>query len=158
MQVYIIAVSIVAGASVVAILVYLALRIYKKRAEPRKDAETKELSPPRIILTSSSPGQSKKRLYSPTRERTASKENEEKLAKIRKKEKRREVKSLWLPKKKDSLPMMTATMVQPKMAEHSKVCRLFSFSAFVVGASRRTCVRFLGRFLFGIIPEQKYTE
>ena len=153
MQVYVIAVSIVAGASVVAILVYLAFRIYKKRSEPRRDAETKELCPPRIILTSSSPGQSKKRLYSPTRERTPSKENEEKLAKIRKKEKRREVKSLWLPKKKDSLPMMTATMVQPKMAEQSKVCRLIFFSVFVVGATRRTCVRLLGRVLFGIIPE-----
>ena len=136
MQIYIIAVSFVAGASVVAILIYLAFRIYKKKLESGKDAETKGLYTPSIILTSSSPGQSKKRLYSPTRESAASKENEEKLAKIRKKEKRREVKSLWLPKKKDSLPMMTATMVQPKMAEQSKVCRLIFFSVFVVGATR----------------------
>lgn len=117
---YLIAVSTVAGASVVAILVYLALRIYKRRSESGKDAETKGLCPPSIILTPSSPGQSNKRLYSPTRVRAASKENEEKLAKIRKKEKRKEVKSLWLPKKKDSLPMMTATMVQPTVAEQSK--------------------------------------
>lgn len=124
MQGYVIGISIVAGASVFAILVYLAMRIYKKRKRPRKDAETKGLCPPSIVLTSSSPGQSKKRLYSPTRERAASKESEEKLAKIRKKEKRKEVKSLWLPKKKESLPMMTATMVQPTVAEQSKVCKL----------------------------------
>lgn len=123
---YLIAVSTVAGASVVAILVYLALRIYKRRSESGKDAETKGLCPPSIILTPSSPGQSNKRLYSPTRVRAASKENEEKLAKIRKKEKRKEVKSLWLPKKKDSLPMMTATMVQPTVAEQSKVCKLLA--------------------------------
>ena len=121
MQAYVVAISVVAGASVVAILVYLALRIFRKSTEPRTDAETKGLCPPSIILTSSSPGQSKKRLYSPARERAASKEKEEKLAKIRKKEKRKEVKSLWLPKKKESLPMMTATMVQPTVAEQSKV-------------------------------------
>ena len=125
MQGYIIAISTVAGASVIAILVYLALRIYKRKSELGKDAETKGLCPPSIILTPSSPGQSNKRLYSPTRVRAAPKENEEKMAKIRKKEKRKEVKSLWLPKKKDSLPMMTATMVQPTVAEQSEVWKLF---------------------------------
>lgn len=120
MQGYVIAISVVAGVSVFAILVYLVLRIYKKNEKHGTDAETKGLCPPSIILTSSSPGQSKKRLYSPARERAASKESEERLAKTKKKEKRREVKSLWLPKKKESLPMMTATMVQPTVAEKSK--------------------------------------
>ncbi|KAL9966068.1 hypothetical protein ACROYT_G024081 [Oculina patagonica] len=78
------------------------------------------MCPPRIELTSDSPGQSKKRLYSPARERAASKDKEEKLAKIKKKEKRREIKSLWLPKKKTSLPMMQATMVQPAVPEQTK--------------------------------------
>lgn len=124
MQGYVVAVSIVAGACVFAVLAYLALRIFKKNAGQKSDAETTGLCPPRIILTSDSPGQSKKRLYSPARERAASKDKEEKLAKIKKKEKRREIKSLWLPKKKTSLPMMQATMVQPAVPEQTKVCKL----------------------------------
>jgi len=110
---------------VFAVLAYLALRIFKKNARRKTDPETTGLCPPRIILTSDSPGQSKKRLYSPARERAASKDREEKLAKIKKKEKRREIKSLWLPKKKTSLPMMQATMVQPTVPEQTKVCKFF---------------------------------
>lgn len=127
MQGYVLAVSIIAGASVLAVLAYLAFRIFKKTAERKTDAETTGLCPPRIVLTSDSPGQSKKRLYSPARERAASKDKEEKLAKIKKKEKRREIKSLWLPKKKTSLPMMQATMVQPAVPEQTKVCKIFFY-------------------------------
>ena len=120
------AVSVIAAGCVFAVLAYLALRIFKKNAgRNNSDAETTGLFPPRIILTSDSPGQSKKRLYSPARERAASKDREEKLARIKKKEKRREIKSLWLPKKKTSLPMMQATMVQPAVPEQNKVCKLF---------------------------------
>ena len=125
MQSYLVAVSVVAGACVFAVLAYLVLRIFKKNARRKTDPETTGLCPPKIILTSDSPGQSKKRLYSPARERAASKDREEKLAKIKKKEKRREIKSLWLPKKKTSLPMMQATMVQPTVPEQTKVCKLF---------------------------------
>ena len=125
MQGYVVAVSVIAAGCVFAVLAYLALRIFKKNAGRNNDAETTGLCPPRIILTSDSPGQSKKRLYSPARERAASKDREEKLAKIKKKEKRREIKSLWLPKKKTSLPMMQATMVQPAVPEQSKVCKFF---------------------------------
>ena len=125
MQGYVVAVSVITAGCVFAVLAYLALRIFKKKAGRNNDAETTGLCPPRIILTSDSPGQSKKRLYSPARERAASKDREEKLAKIKKKEKRREIKSLWLPKKKTSLPMMQATMVQPAVPEQNKVCKLF---------------------------------
>jgi len=126
MQGYVVAVSIVAGGCVFAVLAYLALRIFKKNAgRSNSDAETTGLYPPRIILTSDSPGQSKKRLYSPARERAASKDREEKLARIKRKEKRRDIKSLWLPKKKTSLPMMQATMVQPAVPEQTKVLKLF---------------------------------
>ena len=118
MQGYVIAGSFAAGFSVVAILLYLAFRIFTKRSNTGKDAET--LCPPGSILTVSMPTRSEG-LYSSSRERASSKDSEEKVAKIRKKEKRKEVKSLWLPKKKDSLPMMTATMVQPIVAEQSKV-------------------------------------
>ena len=125
MQGYVVAVSVIAVGCVFAVLAYLAIRIFKKNAGRNNDTETTGLCPPRIILTSDSPGQSKKRLYSPARERAASKDREEKLAKIKKKEKRREIKSLWLPKKKTSLPMMQATMVQPAVPEQNKVCKLF---------------------------------
>lgn len=121
MRGYVIAGSFAAGFSVVAILIYLAFRIFaKKSSQGAGDAETKVLFPPNIVLSSSSPEPSKKRLYAPTRDRRASKENEDKMAKSKKKEKRKEVRSLWLPKKKESLPMLTATMVQPTITEHCK--------------------------------------
>ena len=109
MQSYVIVVSVVAGVSVLAVLVYLVLRIYQKREELGTDAETKGLCPPRIILTSSSPSPSKKNLYSPGRARS------------KEKKARTNLRSLWLPEKKHSLPTMTAMMVQPTVAERSKV-------------------------------------
>lgn len=111
MRGYVIAGSFAAGFSVVAILLYLAFRIFTKRSNKEKDTETLFISARSEELNSSL-----------SRERANSKDNEERVAKSRKKEKRKEVKSLWLPKKKDSLPMMTATMVQPIVAEQSKVC------------------------------------
>ena len=135
------AVSIIAGASVFAVLVYLALRLYRKTTETgRRDAEKRGLSPPSIVLTSSSPEQGTKRLYAPVA--GVSKDNDERLAKMRKKEKRKETKSLWLPKRNTSLPTIKATLVQPTAVEHSKVCSgtttmaiLFQmfFSFFFVG-------------------------
>lgn len=110
MRGYVIAGSFAAGFSVVAILLYLAFRIFTKRFNKEKDTETLFISTRSEELNSSL-----------SRERANSKDNEERVAKSRKKEKRKEVKSLWLPKKKDSLPMMTATMVQPIVAEQSKV-------------------------------------
>lgn len=109
MRGYIIAGSFAAGFSVVAILLYLAFRIFTKRFNKEKDTETLLIS-----------AQSEELNSSLSRERANSKDNEERVTKSRKKEKRKEVKSLWLPKKKDSLPMMTATMVQPIVAEQSK--------------------------------------
>lgn len=109
MRGYVIAGSFAAGFSVVAILLYLAFRIFTKRFNKEKDTETLFIS------------ERSEELNSLSRERANSKDNEERVAKSRKKEKRKEVKSLWLPKKKDSLPMMTATMVQPIVAEQSKV-------------------------------------
>lgn len=109
MRGYVIAGSFAAGFSVVAILLYLAFRIFTKRLNKEKDTETLSISARREELNSLS------------KERASSKDNEERVAKSRKKEKRKGVKSLWLPKKKDSLPMMTATMVQPIVAEQSKV-------------------------------------
>ena len=127
MQSYVIVVSVVAGVSVFAVLVYLVLRIYKKREERGTDAETKGLCPPSIILTSSSPSQSKKKLYSPVGGRATSKETEEKVAK-RKKEER----SVWHPPKKtEGLPIIKATMVQPTVVERSKV--RMSMSGFSKG-------------------------
>ena len=118
---YVVTISIVAGVCVFVALVYLVFRIYKKRAELGTDAETVGLCPPSIILTSDSPGISKKRLYSPIRERAGSKEKDEKL---KLKEKRKDIKSLWLPKKKTSLPVMQTTMVQPAVPEQTKACQL----------------------------------
>lgn len=114
---YVVTISIVAGVCVFVALVYLVFRIYKRRAELGTDAETVGLCPPSIILTSDSPGKSKKRLYSPIRERAGSKEKDEKL---KMKEKRKDIKSLWLPKKKTSLPVMQTTMVQPAVPEQTK--------------------------------------
>ena len=119
MQGYVVAISIVAGVCVFAALVYLVFRIFKKRVKLGRDGETVGLCPPSIVLTSDSPGMSKKRLYSPIRERAGPKDKEEKL---KMKEKRKDIKSLWLPKKKTSLPMMQATMVQPTVPEQTKVC------------------------------------
>ena len=118
---YVVTISIVAGICVFVALVYLVFRIYKRRAELGTDAETVGLCPPSIILTSDSPGMSKKRLYSPIRERAGSKEKDEKL---KMKEKRKDIKSLWLPKKKTSLPVMQTTMVQPAVPEQTKACQL----------------------------------
>lgn len=118
---YVVTISIVAGVCVFVALVYLVFRIYKRRAELGTDAETVGLCPPSIILTSDSPGISKKRLYSPIRERAGSKEKDEKL---KMKEKRKDIKSLWLPKKKTSLPVMQTTMVQPAVPEQTKACQL----------------------------------
>ena len=128
MQSYVIVVSVVAGISVFAVLVYLVLRIYKKREERGTDAETKGLCPPSIILTSSSPSQTKKKLYSPVvGGRATSKENEEKVAK-----KRNGSRSVWhAPKKTGGLPIITATMVQPTVVERSKV--RMSMSGFSKG-------------------------
>ena len=109
MQSYVIVVSVVAGVSVFAVLVYLVLRIYQKREELGTDAETKGLCPPSIILTSSSPSPSKKKLYSPGRARSKEKKT------------RTDLRRLWLLEKKDSLPTITAMMVQPTVAERSKV-------------------------------------
>lgn len=114
---YVVTISIVAGICVFVVLVYLVFRIYKRRAELGTDAEIVGLCPPSIILTSDSPGMSKKRLYSPIRERAGSMEKDEKL---QMKEKRKDIKSLWLPKKKTSLPVMQATMVQPAVPEQTK--------------------------------------
>ena len=117
MQSYVIVVSVVAGVSVFAVLVYLVLKIYRKREEGGTDAETKGLCPPSIIVTSSSPSQSKKQLYSPAQRRATSKENEEKVAKRKKKER-----SVWHPPKKTKgVPIITATLVQPTVVERSKV-------------------------------------
>ena len=132
MQSYVIVVSVVAGVSVFAVLVYLVLRIYKKREERGTDAETKGLCPPSIILTSSSPSQSKKKLYSPVGGRATSKENQEKVAKRKKKEERNGSRSVWHPPKKtEGLPIIKATMVQPTMVERSKV--RMSMSGFSKG-------------------------
>ena len=117
MQSYVIVVSVVAGVSVFAVLVYLVLKIYRKREEGGTDAETKGLCPPSIIVTSSSPSQSKKKLYPPAQRRATSKENEEKVAKRKKKER-----SVWHPPKKTKgVPIITATLVQPTVVERSKV-------------------------------------
>ena len=117
MQSYVIVVSVVAGVSVFAVLVYLVLKIYRKREEGGTDAETKELCPPSIIVTSSSPSQSKKKLYPPAQRRATSKENEEKVAKRKKKER-----SVWHPPKKTKgVPFIKATLVQPTVVERSKV-------------------------------------
>lgn len=116
MQSYVIVVSVVAGVSVFAVLVYLVLRIYKKREERGTDTETRGLCPPSIIVTSSSPSQSKKKLYPPAQRRATSKENEEKVAKRKKKER-----SVWHPPKKtEGVPIIKATMVQPTVVERSK--------------------------------------
>lgn len=116
MQSYVIVVSVVAGVSVFAVLVYLVLKIYKKREERGTDTETRGLCPPSIIVTSSSPSQSKKTLYSPAQRRATSKENEEKVAKRKKKER-----SVWHPPKKtEGVPIITATLVQPTVVERSK--------------------------------------
>lgn len=116
MQSYVIVVSVVAGVSVFAVLVYLVLRIYKKREERGTDTETRGLWPPSIIVTSSSPSQSKKKLYSPAQRRATSKENEEKVAKRKKKER-----SVWHPPKKtEGVPIIKATLVQPTVVERSK--------------------------------------
>ena len=116
MQSYVIVVSVVAGVSVFAVLVYLVLKIYRKREEGGTDAETKGLCPPSIIVTSSSPSQSKKKLYPPAQRRATSKENEEKVAKRKKKER-----SVWHPPKKTKGVPIIATLVQPTVVERSKV-------------------------------------
>ena len=133
MQSYVIVVSVVAGISVFAVLVYLVLRIYKKREEGGTDAETKGLCPPSIILTPSSPSQSKKELYAPVvGGRATSKENEEKVAKRKKKEEPNGSKRVWhAPKKTKGLPIIKATMVQPTVVERSKV--RMSMSGFSKG-------------------------
>lgn len=116
MQSYVIVVSVVAGVSVFAVLVYLVLKIYRKREEGGTDTETRGLCPPSIIVTSSSPSQSKKKLYPPAQRRATSKENEEKVAKRKKKER-----SVWHPPKKTKgVPIITATLVQPTVVERSK--------------------------------------
>lgn len=115
MQSYVIVVSVVAGVSVFAVLVYLVLKIYRKREEGGTDAETKGLCPPSIIVTSSSPSQSKKKLYPPAQRRATSKENEEKVAKRKKKER-----SVWHPPKKTEGVPIIATLVQPTVVERSK--------------------------------------
>lgn len=116
MQSYVIVVSVVAGVSVFAVLVYLVLKIYRKREEGGTDAETKGLCPPSIIVTSSSPSQSKKKLYPPAQRRATSKENEEKVAKRKNKER-----SVWHPPKKTKgVPFIKATLVQPTVVERSK--------------------------------------
>ena len=119
MQSYVIVVSVVAGVSVFAVLVYFVLRIYKKREERGTDTETKRLCPPSIILTSSSPSSSKKKLYPPAGGRATSKENEKKR---KKKEEGNGLRSVWHPpNKREGLPIIMATMVQPTVVERSKV-------------------------------------
>ena len=120
MKSYLLAMSVAAGVSILAVFVYLALRLYRKK-RGKEGGGKNSLSLPRIVLTSSSPRGHKKRLYPPTGERAASKEKEERLASMRKKEQRREVKSMWLPKRKESLPSMKATLVQPTRKAYSQV-------------------------------------
>lgn len=89
------------------VFVYLVLRIFKKNVGwNNSDVEIIGLFFLRIIFILDSFGWFKKRLYLLVRDRVVFKDREEKLVRIKKKEKRREIKSLWFLKKKISLFMM----------------------------------------------------
>lgn len=127
MQAYIIAIGVSVGVVVMAIIIYMAVRLYKKSSNYTKISTKKSsLTPPRIILTSSSPKRGVKRLFSPRqeRERAARIEREEKLNKQRKRERRKDIRSMWLPKRKDTLPITKTTIVQPMPMEMGQVCNI----------------------------------
>jgi len=124
MQSYIIGISVAAAMVVVVFLIYLAFRIYKRSSSYTMIANRKNgTAPPRIVLTPSSPRHGVKRLFSPTkeRERMARIEREERLDKQRKKERRKDIRSMWLPKRKDTLPITKTTIVQPMPMELGQV-------------------------------------
>lgn len=124
MQSYVIGISVSAAMIVIVFLIYVAFRIYKRSSSytminSRKNGTT----PPRIVLTPSSPRHGIKRLFSPTkeRERMARLDREDKLDKQRKKERRKDIRSMWLPKRKDTLPITKTTIVQPMPMELGQV-------------------------------------
>lgn len=124
METYVVGIGVAVGMVVVVFLVYIAFRIYKRSSSYTKITSKKNgLTPPRIVLTPSSPKQGVKRLFSPSkeRERAARIEREEKLNKQRKKERRKDIRSMWLPKRKDTLPITKTTIVQPMPMEVGQV-------------------------------------
>ncbi|KAK3753296.1 hypothetical protein QZH41_015238, partial [Actinostola sp. cb2023] len=133
---YLIAIGVAVGMVFVVVIIYVAFRIYRRSSSYTKiTSKTKNgLTPPRIVLTPSSPKQGVRRLYSPAkeRERAARAEREERLSKQRKKERRKDIRSMWLPKRKVTLPITKTTIVQPMPMElgqqHSSTRGRLTFS------------------------------
>lgn len=126
MHSYLIAIGVAAGIIVVVVVIYVAFRIYRRSPSYSKVATRSSGLAPRIVLTPSSPQRGVKRLFSPTkeRERAARLEREERLNKQRKREKRKDIRSMWLPKRKDTLPITKTTIVQPMPMELGPVINL----------------------------------
>jgi hypothetical protein len=122
MHPYLIAIYVAAGVVVLVLLAYVAFRVYNRSPYSKLSTRSSNgLTPPRIVLTPSSPGKAAKRLYSPTKAMEKNREREEKLNKQRKRERRKDVMSMWLPKRKDTLPITKTTIVQPMPMEIGQV-------------------------------------
>lgn len=122
MHPYLIAVYVGVSVVVIVLLAYVAYRVYNRSSTySRLATKSNGLTPPRIVLTPSSPGKAAKRLYTPTRTMEKNREREEKLNKQRKRERRKDVMSMWLPKRKDTLPITKTTIVQPMPMEMGQV-------------------------------------
>ena len=124
MQVYVVVglVALVVVLCVVTVLV--VLRVYRRRRKDARYEAARRRSNKRKLATTPTRTPPKKNSV-PGPVRATRRDKHERAERLKKKEKRKQVVSMWLPKRKGTLPTVKTSLVQPLPLKEEEVSYMF---------------------------------